>query len=58
MVSTELTDSYQITSIVIRKTLIVGLYVAVNIAHGIQKTKYRDRNKNTHRKIELGEINN
>ena len=58
MVSTELTDSYQITSIVIRKTLIVGLGTAANIAHGIQKAKYRERNKITQRRKEVDEISN
>jgi len=58
MVSTELTDSYQITSIVIRKTLIVGLGTAANIAHGIQKAKYREGNKITQRRKEVDEISN
>jgi hypothetical protein len=56
MVSTELIDSYQITSIVIRKTFIVSLYVAANIARGIQKAKYKEGNKNTQRRKDLDEI--
>jgi len=58
MVSTELRDSYQITSIVIRKTFILSLYVAANIACGIQEAKYREGNKNTQRRKELDEISN
>jgi hypothetical protein len=58
MVSTEIRDIYQITSIVIRKTLILDLYVAANIAHGIKKANYREGNRNTQRRKYVDEISN